>query len=127
MKNLFLLLLSVHFIGCASFGGGESPDAILVEDKGKGAVSKTFRTHSEKLANCARDSITVQTGTTQEIQLAFDVTAEGKVSHPEILSMSAPDPDLRECVLRTLRKISFPKPKDGQVQKIRHPITLKSI
>lgn len=82
--------------------------------------------NSEQFANCARDSITVQTGSTLKLRLKFTVTPEGRAMNPQILNLREPDPDLRLCLIRVIKRIEFPKPADKQPKEINYPITLKA-
>lgn len=102
------------------------PDASVDSPKGEGPVAKTFRANNEKFAFCARDSVTVQTGSTQNIRLLFTVTPDGSVEKTEIDDMTAPDPELRACVLHHLRAMRFPKPKDGKPKRLAYPLVFKA-
>ncbi len=84
-----------------------------------------MKTNSEKFLSCARDSVTVQTGSPQNLALRFMVEPDGRVSKANIDSMSAPDPDLHGCVVRQLKKVKFPPPADGLRKEIRYPLVLK--
>ena len=91
----------------------------------KGPVGKTMKANSEKFVACARDAVSVQTGSPQNIQLDFTIDPLGRVQRAEISKMSSPDPDLYDCIRRTLRKIQFPVPNDGKSKKITYPLVLK--
>lgn len=104
---------------------GEKPDASVGAMPSNGPVGKTMRANSEKFVACGRDSVSVQTGTTQHIKLGFTVAADGKVQNAKILEMSEGDPDLYSCVLRVLRKLGFPKPKDQKPKNITYPLVLR--
>jgi TonB family protein len=119
--SVFILLL--HVSGCASIGA--TPEASVADMPSQGAIGKTMKANSERFAACGRDSVTVQTGSEQNIKLRFTVTPQGVVENAQIEKMSAPDPDLRSCVLHALRKIRFPAPKDGEAKNIVYPITLR--
>ena len=121
-------------------GGNDAEDAIslisrsLKEDERfasgyiaptKGPVGKTMKANSEKFATCARDSVTVQTGSIQRLILRFTIDADGHVHKPRISNMSAGDPDLHGCVLRTLSRIKFPPPQDGESKEITYPLVLR--
>ena len=120
--------IAVFFVlsssSCSTLSTGEVPDAKVGTPQSKGPVGRTMKTHSEKFAACARDAVTVQTGSIQKIVLGFQIDAEGRVTRAKIKSMSMGDPDLHDCVLRRLRKITFPKPADGQTKSIEWPLTL---
>ena len=109
--------------GCG--GVGATPDAKLGDMPSKGPVGRTIRGSSEKFLACARDSVTVQTESIQEMKLKFTVEADGSVKRAAVIDMSAPDPDLQACVLKTLRKLNFPKPSDGKPKEIKYPLVLK--
>ncbi|MEW6055211.1 MAG: AgmX/PglI C-terminal domain-containing protein [Bdellovibrionota bacterium] len=124
---IFLLLTLVGasqaLLGCA--GIGEVPDASMGESPTEGPVGRTMQGNAEKFVSCARDSVSIQTGTTQNIQLKFQIDPEGKVIKAQIDQMSAPDPDLYSCVLKRLKKITFPAPVDRKSRAIRYPLVLR--
>lgn len=91
----------------------------------RGPVGRTMKANSEKFLACARDSVSVQTGSPQKVQLDFTIDSEGRVAKMSVSNMSAPDPDLYDCVRRTLRKIQFPPPSDGLSKKITYPLVFK--
>lgn len=84
-----------------------------------------MRANSEKFLMCARDSVSVQTGSPQKMQLNFTIDAQGRVQKTAISDMSAPDPDLYDCIRKALRKIQFPPPNDGKAKHITYPLVLK--
>lgn len=117
------LLLILTIMGC---GGIQArPDAVVGEMPSQGPVGRTMKANTEKFATCGRDSVTIQTGSPQRMQLNFLVDAEGHVQKPEIANMSAPDPDLYDCVRRALKRIQFPAPKDRKAKKVTYPLVLK--
>ncbi len=120
LRQIFWLALP---ISCAYIGA--APDASMAPPPSDGAIGKTMKSHSQKFENCARDSVTVQTGATQQVKLLFIVSPQGKVLNAEIPLMSTPDPDLRSCILRVLRKIEFPIPEDRKQKNITYPLTLR--
>lgn len=105
---------------------GTAPEASLGEMPSTGPVGRTMREHSRAFINCGADSVTVQTGTVQNLQIRFSIDKEGKVVKSEIETMSMPDPDLRSCILGKLRKIEFPKPADKKQKDIRYPLIIKA-
>lgn len=124
--GLGALLILTFFFTMAGCGGIQArPDAVVGEMPSKGPVGRTMKANAEKFAACGRDSVTIQTGSPQKLQLNFIVDAEGRVQKPEIVNMSAPDPDLYDCVRRALKRIQFPLPKDGKSQKVTYPLVLK--
>lgn len=120
-----VFILVVTGAGCMGASIGAKPTASLVGSPSKGPVGKTIQKNSAKFERCARDSVTIQTGTAQNLQLQFEVHPDGSVKKPDILSMSAPDPDLYDCVTQALRNIQFPPPPDGQTKKLQYPMILK--
>ena len=120
---LTLLLLT----SCIGATIGETPDAKFVSPHGsKGAASVTIEKHRDRFVHCGRDSVTIQTGTTQHLELKFTVSEEGSVAKADIVQMSAPDPDLYSCVLHVLKGLEFPKPKSGKPAQVSYPLILKS-
>ena len=91
----------------------------------EGPLGRTMNRHSERFESCGRDSVTVQTGAVQRVKLKFTVTPEGRASKAEVLGMSDPDPDLQHCLLKTLARIEFPRPKDGQSKPVLYPVTIR--
>ncbi|MBI3542159.1 MAG: AgmX/PglI C-terminal domain-containing protein [Deltaproteobacteria bacterium] len=120
---LYLVLLAAFDLSCG--GVGATPDAKLGDTPSKGPVGKTIRSNSEKFLICARDAVSIQTGTAQELKLHFQVSGDGRVGKARIDSMSTPDPDLQVCVLNQLRKLQFPAPSDHQPKEVRYPLVLK--
>lgn len=121
---ILVLILSVFEItGCATVAA--TPDASVGDTPSKGPVGRTMRSNSPKFAACARDSVTVQTGTTQNMQLRFLIDANGNVTRSTVEKMNGPDPDLRGCILRALNRIQFPKPDDGKAKDIQYPLILR--
>ncbi len=110
--------------GCSSMGA--QPDAQATDMPDQGALGHTMNLHSEDFAYCGRDSVSIQTGSIQKIKLKFQVSPDGKADKIEVQNMSDPDPDLQVCLKRAVKKINFPKPKDGQAKPVLYPITLKS-
>src|SRR5690242_12283857 len=98
-KTLFTLSL-IFISGCASVGS--APEASLGEMPSSGPVGRTMQEHSKAFIGCGADSVSVQTGTVQNLQLRFALDKDGRVIKSEIEKMSAPDPDLRACVLGKL-------------------------
>jgi hypothetical protein len=126
MRLWRLLLLSFATLALARCGGlGAQPDASVGEMPSKGPVGKTMAANKKKFEACGRESVTVQTDTTQELELSFTVDPDGSVRKPKITRMSAPDPDLYECVLKTLKRMHFPPPKDRESKEIFYPLVLK--
>ncbi len=110
--------------GCSSMGA--QPDAQATDMPNEGILGSTMNHHAEDFAYCGRDSVTIQTGSIQKVKLKFNVTPEGKAEKIEVLDMSDPDPDLQLCLKRAVKKINFPKPKDGKLKPVLYPVTLKS-
>lgn len=117
-----VLLLAGTGLQCS--GIGTSPDA-TVDVSSHGNVGKTMARNSVKFEQCGRDSVSVQTGSAQTLELRFTVTPDGQVRNAEVESMSVPDPDLQGCVLTVLKKLKFPPPKDGKPKNISYPLTVK--
>ena len=115
--------MSAAHLSCG--GLGAAPDASIGSTPSKGPVGKTIRSSSDKFLICARDSVSIQTGTTQQLQLLFTVEGDGSVKSARVEKMSEPDPDLQGCVLRTLRRLKFPAPTDGNPKKITYPLVLR--
>lgn len=109
--------------GCGSLGA--QPDADVGKMPGDGPVAKTMRANSEKFKVCGRDSVSVQTGTEQKLQLRFWVSPEGSVTKAKVENMKGPDPDLHVCIVRALKKMKFPPPSDGKDTEITYPLTLR--
>jgi len=109
--------------GCATVGA--VPDASVGPMPSDGPVGKTMSANAEKFERCGRDAVTVQTGSVQNIQLRFTVEADGSVQKPQIERMDFPDPDLYSCVLRVLKKLQFPKPKDGKSKVVKYPLVIR--
>jgi hypothetical protein len=120
-----LATLSVVGVGCGSAMIGATPQASIGDMPSKGPVGATMKANSGKFVACARDAVSVQVGTTQQIQLRFTVAPDGHVEKANTESMSSPDPDLRVCVLKALTKIQFPSPADKKPKDIRYPLILK--
>lgn len=126
MKRLSLSLLFAFLAftpGCGTIGS--TPDASVASAPTKGPVGQTIEENNSKFVHCARDSVTVQTETIQKLTLDFTIDGQGFVKEADIAQMTAPDPDLRGCILYTLKKIRFPAPKDGKSKKIQYPLTLR--
>lgn len=121
---LATLLIAIVVSACTTVGGA-SPGASVDDTPTHGPVGRTMKKFSEKFAACGRDSVTVQTGTTQRLKLHFQVDQNGRVQNPKITSMSGGDPDLYNCVVGTLRRIEFPPPSDHQAKSIIYPLTLR--
>lgn len=115
--------LTTITMGCSSVAA--RPDASVEETPSHGPVGRTFAANSPKFAACGRDSVTIQTGTTQHLKLRFKVDPNGRVESAQIESMSSSDPDLYNCVLRTLKHLQFPKPKDQKEKNLTYPLTIK--
>jgi hypothetical protein len=124
VSTLLSLISALFITSCSSVTG--APDAEVGKMPSSGPVGKTMRANSEKFAACARDSVTIQTGTVQNVQLRFQIDAQGIVKKAKVDSMTLGDPDLHSCVLRTLYKIRFPKPGDGKQKDILYPLSLRS-
>jgi TonB family protein len=122
-RLLLLSLVSVALVRCG--GVGVQPDATVGDMPSKGPVGKTMTANKKKFEACGRESVTVQTDTTQDLELSFTVEPDGSVRKAKIARMSAPDPDLYECVLKTLKRMHFPPPKDGKSKEISYPLVLK--
>lgn len=118
-----LILVAGTLTGCSAIPA--KPDASMGDAPSNGPVGRTMNTHSEKFVSCARDAVSVQTGSTQHIQLRFVVDPDGSVKRATIDSMTAPDPDLHNCLLHQLRKVKFPPPADGKSKTITYPLVLK--
>lgn len=127
MTKLILLAVFSSWIlsGCMGSSMGARPGASMASSPSSGPVGKTFQKNASKFERCARDSVTIQTGTSQNLQLEFTVLPDGSVKKPEIVSMSGPDPDLYDCVVGALKRLTFPPPPDGQAKKLQYPLTLK--
>lgn len=119
------LIAGLAFISLNCGGIGAAPDASVGDTPSKGPVGKTMRTNSEKFIACARDSVTVQTESTQTLELQFTIDARGNVLKAKIDDITTPDPDLSTCVLRVLKNLKFPPPKDGKPKSIHYPLVLK--
>lgn len=118
-----IILVMVFAPGC---GGMQArPEATVGEMPSQGPVGRTMKANSDKFAACGRDSVSIQTGSAQKMQLSFVVDPEGRVQKPNITNMSEPDPDLYDCVRRTLKRIQFPKPKDGKSKPVTYPLSIK--
>lgn len=122
--SLALVFLMMASTGCS--GLGAAPEAEIGNMPSKGPVGKTIRSNSTKFVACGRDSVTIQTGATQELLLRFVVESDGHVQKAHIERMSMPDPDLQSCVLRVLKKLRFPAPRDQKPKEIHYPLVLKS-
>lgn len=120
-----MIIATLGLVACAAMQSGTTPDAKLGPVQTKGPVGKTFQTNQQKFVNCARDAVSIQTGTTQTLDLHFDVDGEGKVVKATVASMTMGDPDLHDCVLAKLRQVRFPKPKDGTLKHLRYALVLK--
>lgn len=118
------LMLTAFFQACAGLPPA-TPQASIAEIPNKGPVARTVKENESKILFCARDSVSVQTGTTQKIQIQFRIDEKGAVTHARILSMTAPDPDLHDCVLKRWRQLPFPAPKDQKPKLLDYPLVLK--
>ncbi|MBI2606646.1 MAG: AgmX/PglI C-terminal domain-containing protein [Deltaproteobacteria bacterium] len=124
LTGAVVILAAIYgFPGCANIGA--SPDAAATGMPSEGPLGRTMNRHSESFARCGRDSVSVQTGSVQRVKLKFTVTPDGRASKAEVLGMSDPDPDLQYCLLKTLGRIEFPKPKDGQAKPVLYPVTIR--
>ena len=123
MRILIPLMLSVLASSCG--GIGASPDATVTDMPDDGPLGHTMKKHAHDFESCGRDSVSIQTGSTQKLKLRFLVTAEGKASKAKVVGMTDPDPDLQLCLMKVLRKIDFPKPADGQPKPVNYPLTIK--
>ena len=106
-------------------GVGATPEASLAEVPSKGPVGKTIHKNSDKFVACARDSVTIQTGTTQNLKLKFTITPDGHVTRASVEGISSPDPDLQGCVVKALKRLTFPPPGDKIAKQINYPLVLK--
>lgn len=109
--------------GCGSIGA--SPDAAATDMPSEGPIGKLMNRNSEKFANCGRESIAVQTGSSQKLKLKFTVTSEGRAKNIEILGQSGPDPDLQYCLSKLVKSLQYPLPKSGKDTEVIYPITLR--
>ena len=121
----YLILGEMVWAGVGCGGIGAAPEAHVADVPSHGPVGKTIKTSAEKFAACGRDSVAVQTGTSETIQLRFTINGQGKVEKAETESMTSPDPDLQTCVLRALKRLQFPVPKDRKSKEINYPLILK--
>ncbi|MBI3555635.1 MAG: energy transducer TonB [Deltaproteobacteria bacterium] len=122
-KAATILGLIAAGFGCG--GVGATPEASLADVPSKGPVGKTIRKNSDKFVACARDSVTVQTGTTQNLTLKFTISGEGQVTKAAVDGMSSPDPDLQGCVVKALKRLRFPVPGDRAPKQLTYPLVLK--
>ncbi|MGE4232830.1 MAG: hypothetical protein AB7F43_05810 [Bacteriovoracia bacterium] len=123
MLLVTLCLTSCGLIAAKPTAYAESGDLVSKS----GPVAKTMRKHHAEFADCGRDSISIQTGQEQRLELKFRVGPEGKVLRGIwVEKMVGPDPDLKICLIKVLKKIEFPPPSDGQTKLITYPITLKA-
>jgi hypothetical protein len=128
-KNLSFLFYSfaLTFLlintGCSTMGA--KPEASVGNMPSQGPVGKTFKKNSAKFAACARDSVTIQTGSTQHIQIEFQISEKGQVLKAATSRMSEPDPDLHDCILRVVRKMEFPPTPDHKTRRLTYPLTLR--
>ena len=119
-------LVAVLALNASSCGGiGASPDATVTDMPDEGPLGHTMKRHARDFEACGRDSVSIQTGSTQKVKLKFMVTAEGKAVKPKVLGMGDPDPDFQLCLMKVLKKIDFPKPADGQPKPVNYPLTIK--
>ena len=119
---IYLLLVS---LGCG--GIGILPDAKVEKmSSNNEEIGKIIKRHTQKFEECGKDSVSIQTGSTQNLKLKFQVDGDGSIKKASVERMNEPDPDLQSCILRTLKRISFPKPLDGKPQYVSYALTLKS-
>ncbi len=127
-KVLALAMLSLIATGCGLFSARPDAEADAGEGFYKdGPVGRTMRQYHEKFADCGRDSISIQTGQEQNLQLKFRVDPAGKVLKGIwVEKMTGADPDLKVCLIKVLKGIQFPAPSDGQTKLITYPLVLKA-
>ncbi len=119
------ILTALVATGLSCGGVGATPEASLADVPSKGPVGKTIRRNSDKFVACARDSVTIQTGTTQNLNLKFTVGPDGHVTKASVEGISSPDPDLQGCVVKALKRLTFPAPGDKTAKHINYPLVLK--
>lgn len=123
--HVFFICLFMLFFGCG--GIGILPDAKVEKmSSDNEEIGKIIKKHSRKFEACGKDSVSIQTGSTQNLKLKFQIDGDGSIKKALVERMNEPDPDLQVCILRTLKRISFPRPFDGKPQYVSYALTLKS-
>ncbi len=89
---------------------------------GHGPISETLDAHRGDFDACIPQSYSLNAGESLRMIVTFTLTDDGAVSKLDVESMSSPDPEFRVCVLRKLKKISFPPPVSGRDQAVRYPL-----
>lgn len=129
---LFSLYILIVFSSCSSVSQQTNHAIDVVFKRTNGPVYKTLVQNKSKFERCAKESISVQTGARQQIEVVFtiefaDSTAFGRVNFVQITQMKAPDPDLYDCVIAQIKTLQFP-PAKAKVKKVQisHSIFMSS-
>lgn len=96
--------------GRASFG---RPDIDGAMDQK--SVSKVVRRHSRAIKRCYEKALKANPKLKGKIVVDWTINMRGRVERATIASDTVRDAGMKQCILKTIRRMRFPKPEDGPV------------
>jgi TonB family protein len=98
-------------------GGGSLPKEI---------IRKVIRSHIDEVKSCYERHLVKNATAQGRIDVQFTIDATGKVVAAKVFRSDLKSQTLEQCVISTIRKWVFPKPKGGGIVIVTYPFVLRT-
>jgi len=92
----------------------------------KDVVGDYINRHWNQLKYCYSNELGRSPNLYGKITVTFIIGANGRVSEADVLQTTMNDTNVEQCVLRTMRRIRFPKPKGGGEVIVTYPFMFRT-
>jgi TonB family protein len=104
----------------------KKPPTTVIGGLTKDVVGDYINRHWNRLKFCYSRELSRDPNLYGKITVNFTIGAEGRVFEADILQTTMNDNNVEQCVLRTMRRIRFPKPKGGGEVIVTYPFMFRT-
>ena len=87
-------------------------------------VNTVFQDNSQEIRQCYEKYLKKKKNASGQITINLVVNADGRVATTKIVSSKVGDKKMKQCVVKNIKRWSFPKPREVESVSVTYPIVL---
>jgi TonB family protein len=92
----------------------------------KDEIRQTVKNNSQFLNSCYADALKEEPKLSGKMVVEWEIGEDGQVNNAKVLSSSLESESLENCVLTSVKKLTFPAPEKNQMALVSYPFVFKN-
>jgi hypothetical protein len=89
-------------------------------------IRRVIMSRAGAYQNCYEKELTAKRNLSGKIEMMIKISGSGKVLLAKVHNSTMNNSKVEKCISRNIKRLKFPKPKNGKMVKVRYPFRFKS-